>query len=239
MIKFKAVTICEDRMKYVAIFLLVALGVYLYKRTQQLAKDEQNPQPEKQEIEQAEAKDVTPIVVADTPSPLTPTSVSQTDPDETAPALTPTPTSTPTSTSTSTSTSTDLSWANAKLLQAVTDMTSAIDVASEYAATSVALAECYKQRKQREYIHYGAHLYSQYIALFEHHLLEVRSTDPEAELKGTGLLHLSTLLSDNGAFDKAIDVCRTAIQFGISDGTVTGFEGRILRIEKAKSKASA
>lgn len=225
MIKFKAVTICEDRMKYVAIFLLVALGVYLYKRTQQLAKDEQNPQPEKQEIEQAEAKDVTPIVVADTPSPLTPTSVSQTAPDETAPALTPT--------------STDLSWANAKLLQAVTDMTSAIDVASEYAATSVALAECYKQRKQREYIHYGAHLYSQYIALFEHYLLEMRSTDPEAELKGTGLLHLSTLLSDNGAFDKAIDVCRTAIQFGISDGTVTGFEGRILRIEKAKSKASA
>ncbi len=51
-------------------------------------------------------------------------------------------------------------------------------------------------------------------------------------------MHLSTLLNDTGMFDKAIEVCQKAITYGLSDGTVTGFEGRISRIEKAKAKAN-
>ncbi|MGS0728874.1 hypothetical protein ACVBKF_21935, partial [Shewanella sp. 0m-11] len=59
-----------------------------------------------------------------------------------------------------------------------------------------------------------------------------------AEVKGTGMMHLSTLLNDNGDFDSAISICKTAIEYGLADGTVTGFEGRITRIEKAKAKAN-
>jgi hypothetical protein len=49
---------------------------------------------------------------------------------------------------------------------------------------------------------------------------------------------MSTLLNDNGEFDAAIAICKTAIKHDVSDGTVTGFEGRVTRIDKAKAKAN-
>lgn len=45
----------------------------------------------------------------------------------------------------------------------------------------------------------------------------------------------ATLLTELNQFDKAINVCQMAINFGLKDGTKGGFEGRIERIKK-KSK---
>lgn len=45
---------------------------------------------------------------------------------------------------------------------------------------------------------------------------------------------LATVLTEDGAFEEAIDVCREAIKLGLSDGTKSGFEGRIARIEKKR-----
>ena len=103
---------------------------------------------------------------------------------------------------------------------------------------SVGVAECYKQRKQSVYVEYGAGLSKRYSALFTVYFAETKATNPETEVKGIGLMHMSTLLNDNGEFDAAIALCKTAIKHGVSDGTVTGFEGRITRIEKAKAKAN-
>ncbi len=51
---------------------------------------------------------------------------------------------------------------------------------------------------------------------------------------------LATLLAEKGATDKAVGVCREAIRLGLGDGTQSGFEGRIARIQKAaKAKGSA
>ncbi|MEZ9198936.1 hypothetical protein AB4135_12805, partial [Shewanella sp. 10N.286.54.B9] len=128
---------------------------------------------------------------------------------------------------------TDLTWANAKLSKAVSDTAEATDTLAEYTAMSAAVAECYKQRKQSEYVAYGASLAEQYVSLFTRYLAEAKT-----DVKGIGLMHMSTLLNDNGEFDAAIAICNTAIKQGVSDGTVTGFEGRITRIEKAKAKAN-
>jgi len=42
----------------------------------------------------------------------------------------------------------------------------------------------------------------------------------------------ATLLTEQGDFERAKEVCRQAIEFGLLDGTKSGFEGRIKRIEK-------
>lgn len=42
----------------------------------------------------------------------------------------------------------------------------------------------------------------------------------------------STLLTEDGEFEKAIEVCEAAISFGLRDGTKGGFEARIEKIKK-------
>lgn len=49
--------------------------------------------------------------------------------------------------------------------------------------------------------------------------------------------HYATVLTEDGEFAKAIDVCNQAIEYGLKDGTKSGFEGRISRIEKKRQKA--
>ena len=49
--------------------------------------------------------------------------------------------------------------------------------------------------------------------------------------------HYAILLTEDGELSKAVDVCKMALKYGLHDGTKTGFEGRISRIEK-KAKAN-
>lgn len=44
--------------------------------------------------------------------------------------------------------------------------------------------------------------------------------------------HLATVLSEDQEYDHAIEICKTALQYGLHDGTKGGFEGRILSIKK-------
>jgi hypothetical protein len=45
---------------------------------------------------------------------------------------------------------------------------------------------------------------------------------------------LAIMLEEDGAYDQAVAVCRTALDNGLEDGTKTGFEGRIQRILKKR-----
>ena len=47
----------------------------------------------------------------------------------------------------------------------------------------------------------------------------------------------ATILAEDYQFEDAIAVCRTALDLGLSDGTQSGFEGRIERIKKKQKKA--
>ncbi|MGI1946109.1 hypothetical protein [Shewanella glacialipiscicola] len=126
-------------------------------------------------------------------------------------------------------------WANVTLKRAFEEYQAATSVSDRYSALQNMVGECYKQRKSADYLNYGAQLAQEYIALFQAVTAEQGKT---AELKSTGFLHLATLLNDTQAFDAAIVLCRKALELGLSDGTVTGFEGRIARIEKAQTKAA-
>ena len=48
--------------------------------------------------------------------------------------------------------------------------------------------------------------------------------------------HFATLLTERGEFDRAIQVCESAIGFGLDDGTKGGYAGRIERIKKAAAR---
>jgi hypothetical protein len=46
---------------------------------------------------------------------------------------------------------------------------------------------------------------------------------------------LAIMLDEDEAYDQAVEVCRTALENGLEDGTKTGFEGRIQRILKKRN----
>lgn len=125
-------------------------------------------------------------------------------------------------------------WGNITLQRAFEEYQQAASVLERYTALQNIIAECYKQRKSTDYLSYGAQLAQPYLILFRDACAE---KGQDVELKTTGFLHLATLLNDTQAFDAAIALCREALTLGLSDGTVTGFEGRISRIEKAQAKA--
>lgn len=123
-------------------------------------------------------------------------------------------------------------WANVTLQRAAQEYQQATSNAERFNALQNMIGECYKQRKSAQYRDYGAQLAEDYLALHA-----TASKEAGAELKTPGFLQLATLLNDSQAFDAAINLCQHALALGLSDGTVTGFEGRIARIEKAKAKA--
>ena len=48
--------------------------------------------------------------------------------------------------------------------------------------------------------------------------------------------NLAILLTEQGKFQEAINVCHRAINFDVDDGTEGGFEARIERIKKLAAK---
>ncbi len=50
--------------------------------------------------------------------------------------------------------------------------------------------------------------------------------------------HYATILTEDGDFEKAIQVCKTAIAFNLKDGTKLDYQGRIARIESKMIKSS-
>jgi len=44
--------------------------------------------------------------------------------------------------------------------------------------------------------------------------------------------YLATVYTEDGEYEKAIEVCEKAIAFGMDDGTKSGYQGRIERVKK-------
>lgn len=51
--------------------------------------------------------------------------------------------------------------------------------------------------------------------------------------------YLASVLMEDGQYDEAIDICRSALSFGLDDGTKSGFAGRIERIQRTRRRAAA
>ncbi|NCP70509.1 MAG: hypothetical protein COW76_12705 [Shewanella sp. CG18_big_fil_WC_8_21_14_2_50_42_11] len=129
-------------------------------------------------------------------------------------------------------------WASESLQQQVEVANNATDLQGQHDGLVSVINHCYKMRKQADYCQYGAALQLTYLELYrslhQQHVAQ-KNTD---DIKAPAFMQLSTLLNDVGQFDEALKVCQQALEYQLTDGTVTGFEGRIKRIEKAKAKAS-
>lgn len=132
-----------------------------------------------------------------------------------------------------------LDWANLNLTKALEQRQAASNAEQTYDALVAAISECYKQRKSQQYLIYGYSLADNFVESFEQYLAYRAENNIDTILKGTVFMQLATLAQDNGNFEYAITLCNRAIANDLSDGTVTGFEGRIKRIEKAKQKAAS
>jgi hypothetical protein len=114
-----------------------------------------------------------------------------------------------------------------EMLKAVNTRTNPID---RHALLQSIVTESYKLRKQEKYRKICAEF-------AEKHLQEFPSLVPALKEDMGGILpristfqHYATLLTENEEFEKAINVCRQAISFGLNDGTQSSYEGRIKRI---------
>lgn len=92
--------------------------------------------------------------------------------------------------------------------------------------------QTYKQRKD-------AKSRSLCIRFAEQHISEFARIAPALKKEHAGTLprvstfqKYATLLTEDGDFDRAIEVCKTAIAYDLVDGTKSGFESRIDRIRK-------
>lgn len=271
-------------MKILVVFILIAVGVFLFLRAQRLAKEEQEAmKPKSTTVKPVVPTEEVPISSAADPEPVEPAEdarVVEVEPViEVEAELMPRETDDPANISvaldtdiievdipaahneeaviilgtTPTDEQADVkteaepasskrsevgapgAWANVTLVRAFEEYQGATSASARYTALQNIVAECYKQRKSADYLNYGAQLAEEYVALFQAASAE---QGKDTELKSSGFLHLATLLNDTQAFDAAIVICRKALALGLSDGTVTGFEGRINRIEKAQAKAT-
>ncbi|MEL4236995.1 hypothetical protein [Shewanella xiamenensis] len=123
-----------------------------------------------------------------------------------------------------------------KMLKAVKTKTNPID--RHFLLQSI-VNITYKQRKTERY----RNLCIEYAKL---HLQEFPALVPALKEDMDGTLprittfqNYSTLLTEDGEFEKAISVCMQAIEYGLHDNTKSGYEGRIARIKKKSEKQNA
>ena len=92
----------------------------------------------------------------------------------------------------------------------------------------------YKRRKERR-------MRDLCVEYSQIHLSEFSAIAPVLKRQCNGVLprvttfqHYATVLTEDGDYDRAVELCRTAIKYGLEDGTASGFEGRITRILKQR-----
>jgi len=91
---------------------------------------------------------------------------------------------------------------------------------------------CYKKRKEKKYnklCSEYSELHIEELPILINALIESFGDLPDIST----FKKYAILLTENNEYKKAIKICEQAIGYGLSDGTVSGFEGRI---EKIKNK---
>jgi len=116
-----------------------------------------------------------------------------------------------------------------EMLQVVNLQTNLID---RHFLLQAIVTESYKLRNQGQFREIC-------IEFAEKHLSEFPAIAPvlKEDMGGklprvTTFQHYATLLTENKEYEKAVTICEQAIAYGLQDGTKSGFEGRIARIEK-------
>ncbi|MFP4691639.1 MAG: hypothetical protein ACLFMU_06975 [Bacteroidales bacterium] len=101
------------------------------------------------------------------------------------------------------------------------------------------VAETYKRRKEKKYRDLCIEYSEKHIEEFKNRIEKPLKADSYGQLPRISTFqHYATLLTELGDYDKAIEVCKTAVSYDLDDGTKSGYEGRIERIEKKRNSNS-
>jgi hypothetical protein len=74
----------------------------------------------------------------------------------------------------------------------------------------------------------------QYLALFPSLYPTLKAEFGDSVYQIPVFKQMAIALDEDGEYNKAIGICRTAIKYDMEDGTKTGYSGRIERIQKKK-----
>lgn len=116
-----------------------------------------------------------------------------------------------------------------KMLKATSIKTNLID--RHHLLQSI-VAETFKLRKEKKYRMLCIDYAEKHLEELPSILLALKEDLPDMLPRVTTFQNYATVLTENGEFEKAIEVCKKAISYGLNDGTQTGYEGRIERIKK-------
>jgi hypothetical protein len=120
-----------------------------------------------------------------------------------------------------------------QMLEALSTIANPID--RHYLFKSI-VEQTYKKRKNPE-------MRKIFREIGEKHISEFENLIPPLKERFKGTLprvetfqYLAMVLTEDGDYDYAIEICKAALRYGLHDNTKTGFGGRIRRIESKRKK---
>lgn len=97
------------------------------------------------------------------------------------------------------------------------------------------VSETYKRRNEAKYRDLCIEFSEKHIEEFNNEIGKALKLDFDGKFPRISTFqHYATLLTELGDYDRAIEICKNAISYNLDDGTKSGYEGRIERIEKKK-----
>lgn len=98
------------------------------------------------------------------------------------------------------------------------------------------IEHCYRGREE-DAVRYALIHYAQaHIAEFDEISKPLKKQNGGKLPQVATFKHYAAILTEAGQYDEAIAVCEKALSYDLKDGTKTGYQGRIERIEKLKAK---
>jgi len=116
-----------------------------------------------------------------------------------------------------------------KMLKAASFKTNLVD--RHHLLQSI-VSETYKLRKEKKYRMLCIEYAEKHLEELPSILIALKEDLPDMLPRITTFQNYATVLTEDGEFEKAIEVCKKAISYGLNDGTQSGYEGRIKRIKK-------
>lgn len=96
--------------------------------------------------------------------------------------------------------------------------------------------QCYRSRDEKTARLALLHYARAHIAEFDEIAAPLKKQNGGKLPQVASFKHYAAVLTESGQYDEAIAVCNKALDYDLKDGTKSGYQGRIERIEKLKAK---
>lgn len=96
--------------------------------------------------------------------------------------------------------------------------------------------QCYRSRDEKTARLALLHYARAHIAEFDDIKAPLKKQNGGKLPQVASFKHYAAVLTESGQYDEAIAICKKALDYGLKDGTKSGYQGRIERIEKLQAK---